>query len=295
MVKNTKKKHDRMFRLTMIIFMVIGFCFIGGSFVATLKYFQIKNDATEVLAKITNETIKTDDDNSSSKFYVTYSIEGKNYQNIPLNYSSSNMKIGKYLKIYIFANNPTKIYGGEYILAIVLFFFGFIFTSISILYLKITTDYPIRVDLSSINIDLKQANRLYDKIFPETNIKSVFLYSHNNKYFLDFKGYDTDHSYNLTFHVPDLKIKKKKKVSLNKDPFPDKVIDTKINFTNIKPLSEIIKKIYSDFDHAIIQDAFLEKNMDNTYWEIYVESNHDILEVHVNAFNGDILSTKEVD
>lgn len=96
-----------------VIFIAVGLVMISGAVIISLynrKFFKTAEKTTAVITDIeVSQHWHNGKKDSRHTVYVTYEVDGVQYDNISLGYYSSGMFVGKTINIYYKKNNPGKV------------------------------------------------------------------------------------------------------------------------------------------------------------------------------------------
>ena len=104
-----KRNHDTYGINIFIIFAVIGILLLAGAVGFYVKNTKFKNNAVEITGKIVDiQSYRDSDDDLNHSVYVSYSLDGEEYNNVPLNFYSSSMYVGQSITLYCDPKHPEK-------------------------------------------------------------------------------------------------------------------------------------------------------------------------------------------
>ena len=126
-INNTAQAEAKIMRIILTVFGAIGVLFIA---IAVFAFFNEKTKQETYVVTTAEITGFNGDDYP----YITYTVDGKEYEN-RLNYSSSSMKVGQQIKIAYDPHDPYSITTtglSAYLLTLIFGFIGTVFVIISI-------------------------------------------------------------------------------------------------------------------------------------------------------------------
>lgn len=128
------KKIDKVFNMVFIIFSVVGMIFVVTGIIWIVSSIRLKQDAVEITAVISEiESYRNTDGERSCRVYVTYTYEGKIFENVRLSEYSSNMYEGKEITLFLNPEKPENVSTGSAVGGIVFIAMGAIFVLVGII------------------------------------------------------------------------------------------------------------------------------------------------------------------
>lgn len=144
--------------------------------------------------------------------------------------------------------------------------------------------------ISSINMTIDEAKRIYEKEYPNSSIIAIDVDSSFGTYYFKIEGVDDNKEYELKINTSNSDISKEREESLDPDEQNGiKRTNEAIDFSMLKPLKEIIEIAEPLFEGSIATDAELEKKVGVIYWEIKLKNGSQKMEVKIDATDGKIL------
>lgn len=129
-------KNNKFLKLFYGIFALVGIGMLAGAVVVFLSSQKFMSEAEEVSGVIeTIETYRDSDNDVHHRAYVSYTYNGREYDNVRLSFYSSNMYEGKSITLYCDPNDPGRVVAkeGNLFACITLLFMGIIFSCVGII------------------------------------------------------------------------------------------------------------------------------------------------------------------
>lgn len=126
MVDMDKQKEAK---LVYLVFSIVGVGLIIGAIVSLIVHINFKKQAVEITGKVSKIETYTDSDNETNhRVYVDYSINGKSYEDVPINFYSSSMREGGAIELLCNADTgKVRSKSAGIVVFIVLLFMGLVF------------------------------------------------------------------------------------------------------------------------------------------------------------------------
>lgn len=156
-----------------LIFIVLGLAMTAGAIIAGIhnkKFFRNAEHTTAVITEIgSTRYTRNGETEYKHTVYVTYEVDGVQYNKVRLGYYNSGMYEGKTIKVYYNKDNPGKIKtrGSSMVISIILGVLGGVFLLIGIILVivfmprnKKVKQYGIRYEADIINITMNRNVRV---------------------------------------------------------------------------------------------------------------------------------------
>lgn len=129
-------RNDKLIKVINGIFAVIGIILLISSVIVFIYNQRFISEAEEISGIVERiEAYRNSDGDINHRVYVSYAYGGKQYDNVRVNFYSSNMYEGKEITLYCDPENPGKVIvkGSDLFAVIILAAMGIIFTCIGVI------------------------------------------------------------------------------------------------------------------------------------------------------------------
>lgn len=141
-------------------------------------------------------------------------------------------------------------------------------------------------------LSLREAIDMYQKCYPETTITSIDLEQLFDRYYYEINGRDLKKEYGIRIQTKTKQLKKLRRERLDVEEQNEaKQSEESLDLSNLKELQEITQ-IAQQASNGKAVEWHLDKEMNQTYWDVTVEHKGKNTEVEVNAQTGKILGTE---
>lgn len=144
-----------------------------------------------------------------------------------------------------------------------------------------------------VSVSVKEAIKIFQKEYPDTDITSIDLNSSFGKYFYEIESIDDSVEYSAKIDAKSKKISDKEKDRLDADDRgankrKEEKLDTK-DIISVKKASDLAIK---EVGKGKATDWKLDRELDTTYWKVTIKNKSKSTEVMIDAKTGDVLSTE---
>lgn len=141
-------------------------------------------------------------------------------------------------------------------------------------------------------LSLREAIDMYQKCYPETTITSIDLEQLFDRYYYEINGRDLKKEYGIRIQTKTKQLKKLRRERLDVEEQNEaKQSEESLDLSHLKELQEITQ-IAQQASNGKAVEWHLDKEMNQTYWDVTVEHKGKNTEVEVNAQTGKILGTE---
>lgn len=144
-----------------------------------------------------------------------------------------------------------------------------------------------------IKLSLREAIDMYQKCYPETTITSIDLERSFGRYYYEINGRDLKKEYGVRIQTKTKQLKKLRTERLDVEEQNEaKRSEESLDLSHLKELQEITQIAQRQASNGKAVEWHLDKEMDQTYWDVTVEHNGKNTEVKVDAQTGKVLGTE---